>query len=69
MESAPENICLTICPAIFPGAQSASHLLHPELLQGVWNVSSCSGQASDLILIDVNGKCPWQVPIVIDRLK
>ena len=41
-KSSPENVCLKICPASFPRAQSVSWS-QPEIFQGMLKVSSCSG--------------------------
>ena len=46
---------------IFPEHRCLIPALHRELLQRVLKVSSCS--AHDLILVEVDGKHPWQVPI------
>ena len=45
-----------------PGAQSASFLLSPpSSLRGCWR--SAAAVAHDLILVEADGKHPWQVPI------
>ena len=58
-------MCLTLwrpVQPVLPRAQRASFLLSTlNSFQGALKVSSC--RAHDLILVEVVGKCQWQVPI------
>ena len=66
-KSAPENIYVKTCPASFPGARIASFL--PSTLNFFRECWRSAGVAAhDLILVEVSGKCCWQVPICGDML-
>ena len=46
----------------FPGAQSASFLFSTlKSFRGCWR--SAAAEAHDLILVEIEGKQPWQLPI------
>ena len=63
IKSTPENIYLRTSLASFPpSTECLISALHPELLSGgCWK--SAAAIAHDLILVEVDSKCQWQVPI------
>ena len=62
IKSAPKNICLKTCPACFSRAQNVAFLLSTlNSFKGCWR--SAAAVAHDLILVEVDGKHPRQVPI------
>ena len=65
INSVSENILLSIRPVLasfFPETQSASFLLSTlNSFRGCWR--SATSVACDLILAEVDGKHPWQMPI------
>ena len=64
-KSAPKNIYLETCPASFLGTQSALLLLSTlNSFRGCWR--SAASVAHGLILVEVDGKQPWQCQLVAD---